>query len=221
MKQPQPGGVEFVERFMDRRAAERYRDRYRSGRHARVNQMEQTALRELLRPVGRLNAAMDLPCGTGRLAAVLRETADRIILADSSPIMLELAREEAGEAAEYLQTNAEQIDLPTGSVDLVFCHRLLNHIPDSEARARIVKELARISRKYVAISCYPPGLRTRFKTLVRKLVGAAASANKQASLDEYITLAAAAGLKPAGRTVFRRPPYQAQFVLFEHTKPLK
>lgn len=211
-------GAEFVDRFMDRKAAERYRDRYRSGRHARINQIEQQSLRSLLDGLKKLEVAMDLPCGTGRLAKVLGEYAGRVVLADTSPLMLELAREELGEAAEYIQTNAEAINLPAGSVDLVFCHRLLNHVPDLAARARIMAELARVSRHYVVISCYPPGLRTRFKMLIRGLFGSTAKQRERGSVDEYIALAQTAGLRLAKRSRFRRPPYTAEFVLFERVE---
>ena len=180
-----PQQAEFVERFMDRKAVQRYRDRYHTGRHARVNQMERAALQHLLSGLGRLEVAADLPSGVGRLGDVLAQVADRVILADSSPIMLEIAKKDLGEGKyQYLQTNAEQIDLPTAGVDLVFCHRLLNHIPDPEGRARIVKELARISRRYVVISCYPPSIRTRIKLAVRRLIGSSKPARQPASIRE-------------------------------------
>lgn len=207
---------EFVERFMDRKAAQRYHDRYLSGRHARVNHKERAALRELLGTMPRLEVILDLPSGTGRLGDLLAEFADRVILADSSPIMLEIAREDLGDKAEYLQTNAEKIDLPTDSVDLVLCHRLLNHVPDPDGRARMTRELARVSRRYVVISCYPPGIRTRVRRIARKLMGRAPSTKRPASLQEYIDLAAQAGLRPIRRSVLRRIPSTAEFVLFEH-----
>ncbi|HOQ88478.1 MAG TPA: hypothetical protein PLQ89_22470, partial [Phycisphaerae bacterium] len=89
-----PQQAEFVERFLDRKAVERYRDRYRTGRHARVNQMERAALRDMLGSLGRLTTALDLPCGTGRLGDLFAQIADRVILADSSQLMLEVARED-------------------------------------------------------------------------------------------------------------------------------
>lgn len=217
MQENSLSATEFTDRFLERKNAERYRDRYRSGRHARINELEQNSLRKLLSGLGNLDVALDLPSGTGRLAGVLGEYADRVILADTSPVMLEFARANLGDAAEYLRTNAEAIGLPAESVDLVFCHRLLNHVPDPGVRARIMTELARVSRRYVVVSCYPPGLRTRFKVFIRTLFGSTSSRRERGSLDEYIELAVAAGLRLAGRSRFRRPPYTAEFVLFERS----
>lgn len=206
---------EFVTRFMDRRRAERYRDRYRTGRHARINEREHAALRELLNGRGRFEVALDLPCGAGRLADVLTERSDRVILADSSQLMLDIAREDLGEAKySYLQTNAESIDMPDASVDLVFCHRLLNHVNDADSRARMVMELARVTRRYLAFSCYPPGIRTRLKNLLRRFVPGR-PAQSTPTLREYLHLAAHSGLRPVRREVVRRLPFAAELVLLE------
>ena len=152
----------FDERFSTRAQAERYRDRYRTGRHARTDQREHEALRRLLAGVERVPAALDLPCGVGRFSSLLAEHADRIVMADSSPIMLELAREELPDLpAEYLCTCAEDIDLTDESVDLVFSHRFLTHIDDADLRRRILVELSRVSRRYLVLSFYPPSLRNR------------------------------------------------------------
>ncbi|HON67910.1 MAG TPA: methyltransferase domain-containing protein [Phycisphaerae bacterium] len=215
-----PQQAEFVERFLDRKAVERYRDRYRTGRHARVNQMERAALRDMLGSLGRLTTALDLPCGTGRLGDLFAQIADRVILADSSQLMLEVAREDLGDGKyEYLQTHAEQIALPNDGVDVVFCHRLLNHIPDPAVRARIVQELARVSRRYVLLSCYPPGLRTRLKLTLRNLLGMHDPAKQPATITEYIDLAQRNGLRVVRRHVLRRLPVTAELVLFEKTAP--
>jgi ubiquinone/menaquinone biosynthesis C-methylase UbiE len=216
MNKPTPGNDEFVDRFMQRQAAERYRDRYRSGRHAKVNQRERACLHQLVAGLGPLEVSLDLPCGTGRLADILAKASRKVILADSSPLMLELAKEELGETpAEYLQTNAERIDLPTGSVDLILCHRLLSHIPAAEVRARIMKELARVTRRYLVISCYPPGIRTRIKGLLRRVFPGSRSAKQPATLKEYLDLANAVGLRLVGRHTLRPAPFRADFVVFE------
>ncbi len=216
MSDPVAGGDEFVERFLDRKTAERYRDRYHSGRHARVNERERACLRELLGGLGRLEVSLDLPSGTGRLADILAAASQRVILADSSPLMLEIAKEEMGETpADYLQTNAERIDLPTGSVDLILCHRLLSHVPDPDSRARIMQELARVTRRYLVISCYPPGVRTRVKVCFRRLFSGGRRVKTPATLKEYLSLAGACGLRLVGRHALRRVPFRAEFVVFE------
>lgn len=203
---------------MDRRRAERYRDRYLSGRHARVNRLEHAALRELLGPLAPMEVTLDLPCGAGRVGDVLAEVSQRVILADSSPLMLEMAREQCGDQGyTYLQTLAEKIDLPDGSADLILCHRLLNHIPEPASRAAIMKELARVTRRYLLISCYASGVRTRMKSFLRRLIPGRRPVKTPPTLREYLDLARESGFRVAQRSVLRRIPSRAEFVLFERT----
>lgn len=216
MAEQEMNSAEFVERFMDRKKAERYRDRYRSGRHARINEMERACLGKLLAELGPTEVSLDLPCGVGRLGDLMAKTAKRVILADTSPLMLEMAREELGDSKyTYLQTNAEKIDLPTGSVDLILCHRLLNHIPEADVRSRMVKELTRVTRRYLVMSCYPPGVRTRIKVFFRKLLSGGRPVKTQATVSEYLELAAQNNLRLVRRDVLRRTPFTAEFVVFE------
>ena len=78
----------FHARFLTRAQALQYRDRYITGRRARIDRMEREALRRLLAGIGPLAAALDLPSGSGRLSPVLAEFAGRVVLADASPEML-------------------------------------------------------------------------------------------------------------------------------------
>jgi SAM-dependent methyltransferase len=214
---PSPTPAEFADRFTQRERVIRYRDRYLSGRHARVNRREQAALRDLLSGIERLGTALDLPCGTGRFFAALAEHADRVILADSSAVMLEVAREDiASPAAQFVHTNAEAIGLESNSVDLVFCHRLLHHIHDRAMRARMFGDLARVTRRYLVTSLYPPGLRSRLGTMARRLLGRSAVNLKPFTMAELETLAECHRLRLLSRRTLRRIPF-AEFLLFERS----
>jgi len=181
-----------------------------------MDRLERTALRELLSGIGRLSIALDLPSGVGRFSPVLAEVADRVILADSSPAMLELAREEVTYPnAEYLETDALCIGLPDGSVDLVFSHRFLNHIPSVPARARILSELARVARRYVALSYYAPSFRGRWRGAVRRVLGAGDPYERPTTMREFVDAMSAAELRLQRRKVLRRFPLAAMFLLFE------
>lgn len=218
MVAPEHHVEEFATRFEDRRLAERYRDRYKSGRHAKVHRLEQAALRELLKGIERIPVALDLPSGVGRLTPVLAEVAERVILADSSPIMLEMAREEHPELpAEYIQTDAQNIQLADASVDLLFCHRFLHHIHDRAVRVRLFAELARVTRRYAVLSYYSPGLRTRFRNLARNLIGIGDRSMQPASLREFMREMSAAGFREVRRRVLRPFPYTGLFFLCEKT----
>lgn len=206
----------FAGKFHSSPQARLYRDRFRSGRRARIDRLERAALRRLL--IGlRVESALDIPCGAGRLAPVLMEVAARVIEADASAAMLDLARQELAAApVTYLETDARHIDLADGSVDLVFCHRLLHHIHATDARRQILAEFVRIARRYVLVSYYTPGFRDRARWLWSALRGA--GADRPASYRGFLREAAAVGLALAGSAVLRRFPLQARFCLFEREK---
>ena len=208
----------FDNRFVSREQAERYRDRYTSGRRGRIDRLEREALRYLLEAVGRVSVAMDMPAGTGRLTPVLAKVADRVILADGSPVMLALAREALPDLdAEYLETDAQAIAVETGSVDLVFSHRFLHHIHDPAVRRRIFSELSRVSRRYVIMSYYTPGFRDRFRWLRSRLIPGAVHRDRPVNLAGFFREAAAVGLSPIRMKFLRRFPLTALFCLFERT----
>jgi ubiquinone/menaquinone biosynthesis C-methylase UbiE len=207
----------FHARFLTRQQAEHYRDRYTTGRRGRIDRMERAALRELFGGLEPLEKAMDLACGTGRLSPALAEVAKTVILADASPEMLALAREDHRERPfEFLETDAEHIALPDRSVDLVFCHRFLHHIHSAAPRQRVFREIARISRRYAVISYYTPGFRDRFRWWRRRLLGRNAG-DRPANLRRFYAEARAAGLEPIKETILRRLPLRALFCLFSLT----
>jgi ubiquinone/menaquinone biosynthesis C-methylase UbiE len=208
--------VQFQTRFHQRKQAERYRDRFRpGGKHEHMHHREVTILRNLLAQAGRLDLAMDLPAGTGRLTPILAENATKVILADASDVMLEVAREDNPTLpAEYLVTSAEKIGRPDGSVDLVFCHRFLHHINQPDLRQRIFIEMARVSRRYVIVSYYAAGFRSRLKWRLKNLIGLAGRDSKPATLEQFFAEASRAGLKVAAQETLRKFP-PGIFCLFE------
>lgn len=209
------GDAPFEERFATRSQAEWYRDRFKKGRRAQTHQRECAALREVLRTTGRVSAALDLPCGTGRLSGILAEASDRIVLADSSPAMLDVARGEfSHSAAEYLHTKAESINLPDRSVYLVFSHRFLSHVNDAALRRHILSEFRRVTERYVLLSYYPPSLRSRLRWSIRCLLRRAERRAVVTTTRQFLEEVTGCGLRLAGRTVIRRFP-SGGFFLFE------
>jgi SAM-dependent methyltransferase len=210
--------AEFQTRFQERARVERYRDRFRpGGKFEKTHQNEQAALRSLLTAVGPVDLGMDLPAGTGRLTPVLAEFARRVIIADASSVMLEVAREDTRALpAEYLLTDAEDIRLPAGAVDVIFCHRFLNHIYHPVLRAKIFAELARVTKRYLIVSYSTPGVRTRLRWWIKSLLGLVSRGSRPVSLSQFMTETAAAGFCLARQHVMRQEPL-AMMCLFEKT----
>jgi ubiquinone/menaquinone biosynthesis C-methylase UbiE len=103
--------------------------------------IEQPIVREILEglPVG---VALDAACGTGRHTAYLAGLGHRVIGIDSSPEMLERAREKVPEG-EFHEADLYTVPLDDHSVDLVVCAIALVHVPDLE---RALAELVRVLR---------------------------------------------------------------------------
>jgi ubiquinone/menaquinone biosynthesis C-methylase UbiE len=94
---------------------------------------------------------LDLPCGTGRITELLLDQGLQVTAGDISQPMLEAAEAKLarfGDRVDFRQLDLEGIDLPDSSFDLISCIRLFNHVGPSE-RGRMLRELARVSRRFV------------------------------------------------------------------------
>jgi SAM-dependent methyltransferase len=98
---------------------------------------------ERARPIGPSARVLDLGCGTGIVARLLRERlggAARITGLDANPAMIAKARALAPEL-EWHEGNAMALPFADGSFDLVFCQQMLQFAPD---RAQAVREMWRV-----------------------------------------------------------------------------
>jgi ubiquinone/menaquinone biosynthesis C-methylase UbiE len=98
---------------------------------------------ERARPIGPSARVLDLGCGTGIVARLLRERlggAARISGVDANPGMIAKARALAPDLAWH-EGNAMALPFADGSFDLVFCQQMLQFAPD---RAQAVREMRRV-----------------------------------------------------------------------------
>lgn len=97
---------------------------------------------------------LDIPCGTGKLAPVLGGRAKRIVAADVSEAMMELARASYTGVAGFegfRVADAEELPFKDGEFEVVVCLRLLHRVPQG-LRRKMVRELARVSSRFVILS---------------------------------------------------------------------
>ena len=83
-------------------------------------------------------------CGTALLWRRNLERIDptwKLTLTDSSPGMLDAARTELGDRAEYLVADLQALPFEDGSFDVVLANHMLYHVPD---RPRAFAEVARV-----------------------------------------------------------------------------
>lgn len=141
------------DRWRDPEVAARYDQRRFFGRFGRIKHARDARL--VLSLLGELGAGadlrtvLDMPAGTGRLWPELAAAGLRVVALDLSKAMLLASGERRADALGLVQAEGERLPLPDKAVDAAVSMRFLFHVDDAPARARILGELARVSRRGV------------------------------------------------------------------------
>ncbi len=122
------------------------------------NWRDRRLVEKAVQRAGDVERVLDIPCGTGRLIRSLASRVPRSIGADVSLDMIEFSRlstagQERGSKSllEYVQCDAKYLPFGNESFDMVVSGRFLHHlfnVPQSD-RLQVMKEFARVSRKWV------------------------------------------------------------------------
>ncbi|MBL7141194.1 MAG: methyltransferase domain-containing protein [Planctomycetes bacterium] len=162
----------FAGRYANSGDAENYRAR-RFGRsqHGRqVDAAERRLVADLLGRLGVRGPVLDVPCGTGRFLPAFAAAGCEVVEADVSAEMLALSRQaarEAGAVCRHVAVDARQLPMAAGRFELVFSMRLLHRVRERAERVVVLRELARVSRRWVLFSFYnrrsARGLRDRLR----------------------------------------------------------
>ena len=115
---------------------------------------ELRALARLVRHLPAKASLLDVPCGTGRIAEILLGWGFEITAADISGEMIQVARRriaETGAALPAGRASADALPFRNESFDAVLSMRFLPHIA-GEPRRRMLREMARVSRRWVFFS---------------------------------------------------------------------
>jgi SAM-dependent methyltransferase len=111
---------------------------------------------------------LDVPCGTGVIGDYLAVRGFRVVGADISPAMLEVAAER-DHAVGLLRADLEAPPWRPRSFDAVVCSRFLMHLP-AEVRPRVLKTLADLTAgPVVATVCHPYTAKSLGRWLRRRL----------------------------------------------------
>jgi ubiquinone/menaquinone biosynthesis C-methylase UbiE len=118
-----------------------------------IAKREQRIIREFL-DRAQPKKALDIPCGTGKLAPVFAGRQCSVVAADISPDMLEIARvgygRELGDRATFELCDIEQVAhrFAAAGLDTVVCLRLMHRVP-ADVRGRALDAIARVAPRAI------------------------------------------------------------------------
>jgi len=162
----------------------------------RLDRFEKDFAKDLRERVGADARVVDIPCGNGRFYEVFSDVAE-LTMIDLSANMLEAVRERYGVpgSVRLLEGDIMSMPLGDGEVDLCFCMRLFHHMRDDTSRLTALRELSRVSTRYVGLTFYNKHC---FRYYWRKLLHKKIRGN-YITFAHMVSLAREAGLEPVER----------------------
>ena len=155
---PQPAdSSDYQSRYQEAQDAAQYNAEYRQLPLKRLStRREFTLLHSLLETQGHGQVILDLPCGGGRLSPAITPYAALLIEADIGfgQVLHNLRTSEHAVPKVWMTASAFHIPLGTGRVDGVVCCRLCHHLPTDAERARLMKEILRVSRRFAIMTFF-------------------------------------------------------------------
>ena len=164
--------------------------------------------------VSPIREMLDLACGTGRISEFLASRGYQLTCGDISDEMLRVAkaRLEAAGAVDtiFLNVDIYQVDQPSAHFDCVSAFRLFQHLT-SEQRAKALREMARISRRFVLVNVMHTSIYYGLVRKLRRALGRYSTryTSSQAETDRELGYA---GLRLV-KSIFTQPGFNGNRVL--------
>ena len=154
-------------RYNSAEGADDYLHKFERHWTERINDWhEQRLIRRFLRsvsPVDPAGLALDLPCGYGRLYAIVRELGIPVVEGDWSFPLLAVARRiharryQVEAPQNYVRATALALPFGAGAFEFVLSARLSHHIREHEQRLQYLREVLRVSRKWAMFTYFDSG----------------------------------------------------------------
>jgi ubiquinone/menaquinone biosynthesis C-methylase UbiE len=138
--------------YQDKAVADRYHQKRFHTFLGRFNHyLEKSFLKGTIRNL-KIESALDVACGTGRLTRELVDCGiEKITGTDISEEMMDVARRYCSDGrvnVDFRKGDATQLPFEDNEIDLVISYRFLDHLP-AEEKKKAITELIRVSRKYM------------------------------------------------------------------------
>lgn len=190
------------EAYQQEQIARKYdAQRFRSLRGQMVDSLEKWALRRALACVSAAGAhVLDLPCGTGRIMALLPPWGYRVTGGDISLSMMRVARtrlHSLDRVIGFCNLEGERLPFSDGAFEGVTSVRLMGHVPPA-IRRQILAEMARVSRHWVVVTYYLSNPATDLKRGLKRWYREGRSPWHPVRSEVLQREVAAAGLQIAG-----------------------
>lgn len=136
------------------KTAAKYRGEVASGYEARRKDAdkwrgEHRVVADMLAPLPPGTQILDIPCGTGRFFDLYAESGFLVTAIDISQDMLAIAAgKKASRGFELRPGSIFEIDMPSASVDVALCIRIVNLIDEGDMQ-RALMELQRVARHQI------------------------------------------------------------------------
>lgn len=164
--QARPSGKSYATTWKSVEAVAGYaQKRYRNLDQRLISTLELHHVKKLLQLLRTTDLIIvDVPAGYGRFTSLLQAQARKLINVDLNLYALQYQKSHLKPAPPVLIANVKQLPFRTGYCELIFNFRLLQHLRDLTEQLAILKELQRVTSRYVILSVYHP---TRFHRLTQ------------------------------------------------------
>jgi len=132
--------IEYKERFLKRMSTAR----------------EYMLLNRLLKSQGHSGILLELPCGGGRLSPQIAPFTDLLVEADIAEGQVLYGKKNVTSETPRIWMTASAFHIPfkDDSFDGTVCIRLCHHLPTANERERLIKELFRVSKRFVIMTFF-------------------------------------------------------------------
>jgi SAM-dependent methyltransferase/uncharacterized protein YbaR (Trm112 family) len=147
----------YQEQYHDIVQAEDYNKAYRQKLFKRMSTArEYSILQRLLRSQEHCSMILDLPCGGGRLSPQIAPFTDLLVEADIAEGQVLYGKRSLSLNIPQIWMTASAFHIPfrDESFDGTVCCRLCHHLPTANERQRLIKELLRVSKRFVIMTFF-------------------------------------------------------------------